>query len=171
MPVAGGRSEMVLTTPALDARYDRAGARLVYTDLKGFEDDWRKHQQNSFARDIWLYEPASGRHTRLTDFAGEDRQPVFAPDERSLFFLSERSGTFNVWRLPLEGPGEAAQVTSHQSHPVRFLSVSDRGDLCYAFDGDLWLRPAGAAESARITVEIAADDPRLTPAAPAPRRT
>src|SRR5204863_8213429 len=42
--------------------------------------------------------------------------------------------------------------------PVRFLSSSRSGDLCYAYDGELWVRPAGASDSRRLVVSTAADD-------------
>ncbi len=156
-PVSGGMPSQVLTTPALYASYDRAGARLAYSDQKGYEDPWRKHDDSSFARDVWLYDVATGKHSRLTELGHDDRQPVWAPGDDALYYLSERSGSFNVWRLDLADPTATSQVTHHQVHPVRFLSVSQAGDLAYAFDGALWLRPAGSQESRRLTVRAAAD--------------
>ncbi len=153
----GGMPVQVLSTPALYAVFDRAGARLVYSDVKGYEMEWRKHDTSSFTRDVWLYEVASNTHTRLTAPGVDDRQPVWSPDERSLFYLSERSGSFNVWRLDLVNPGSPVQVTFHTTHPVRFLSVSRGGDLCYTFDGALWVRPAAAGESRRVPVTVATD--------------
>ena len=153
----GGMPEQVLTTPALYAVYDRAGKRLAYSDQRGFEMEWRKHDNSSFARDVWLYDVAANRHTRLTAFGADNRQPVWGPDGESLYYLSERSGTFNVWRLSLADPTHPVQVTTHATHPVRFLSASRSGDLCYAYDGELWVRPAGGAESRRLEVAIAAD--------------
>jgi len=160
VPVAGGMPTQVLTTPALDAVWSRDGELLAYTDLKGLEDEWRKHDDSSFARDVWLYEASNGSHRRLTGFGVDDRQPVWSPDQRSLYYLSERSGSFNVWRLDLADPSTPVQVTFHEVHPVRFLSVSDAGDLCYGFDGGLWVRPEGAAESRRVEVVAPADDRR-----------
>ncbi len=153
----GGMPEQVLTTPALYAVFDRAGARLAYSDVKGYEMEWRKHDTSSFARDVWLYDVASNAHARLTAFGADDRQPVWSPDERSLYYLSERSGSFNVWRLDLADPAAPVQVTTHTTHPVRFLSISRAGDLCYAFDGALWVREAGASDSRRVSVTVAAD--------------
>ena len=49
------------------------------------------------------------------------------------------------------------QVTTHAVHPVRFLSVSAAGDLCYTWDGEIWVRPAGAHESRRIEVSVGVD--------------
>lgn len=153
----GGMPAQVLTTPAMHASHDRAGARLAYSDEKGYEDEWRKHDNSSFARDVWLYDVASGEHTRLTEFGWDDRQPVWSPDERALYYLSERSGSFNVWRLDLDASSSPVQITAHDTHPVRFLSMSSAGDIAYAFDGSLWVRPAGAEASGRIEVRAAAD--------------
>ncbi|HQN39477.1 MAG TPA: peptidase S41, partial [Thermoanaerobaculia bacterium] len=149
--LAGGMPEQVLSTPALHAVWDRAGERLAYSDQKGYEMEWRKHDDSSFARDVWLYERASGRHRRLTAAGADDRHPVWAPGDRALYYLSERSGSFNVWRLDLDDPDHPVQITDHPVHPVRFLSISDAGDLCYAYDGSIWIRPAGAAESRKLT--------------------
>ena len=52
---------------------------------------------------------------------------------------------------------EATQITRHDKHPVRFLSISATGDLAYAYDGGLYVRPAGEAASHRVEVEVAAD--------------
>jgi tricorn protease len=153
----GGMPTQVLTTPAMYAVYDREGKRLAYSDQKGYEMEWRKHDNSSFARDLWLFDVASGAHTLLTPPGADNRQPVWAPDQRSLFFLSERSGSFNVWRLELADPQHPVQVTRHTTHPVRFLSVSRNGDLSYAYDGEIWVRPAGSAESTRLEVSVAAD--------------
>ncbi len=155
--LTGGLPDQVLTTPAMYAVWDPARTRLAYSDEKGLESEWRKHDDSSFARDVWLYDAASGKHTRLTEAGADDRQPVWAPGAEALYYLSERDGTFNVWRLTLEGGAEPEQLTFHNTHPVRFLSVSDDGDLCYGWDGGVWVRPAGATESRQLEIDIAAD--------------
>jgi len=155
--VEGGMPRQVLSTPALYASYDPAGDRLAYSDQKGYEDEWRKHDDSSFARDVWLLDLASGEHQRLTAFGHDDRQPVWAPDGRSLYYLSEVSGSFNVWRLDVAQPGSPVQVTSHETHPVRFLSISSSGDLAYTYDGGLYVLEAGATQGRRIEVQALAD--------------
>jgi tricorn protease len=153
----GGMPEQVLTTPAIYAAYDSAGKRLAYSDQKGYEMEWRKHDHSSFARDLWLYDVATGKHTQLTAPGADNRQPVWAPGDGALYFLSERSGSFNVWRLDLADPRHQVQVTAHTGGPVRFLSVSRKGDICYSYDGAIWVRPAGSAESRRLDVSVAVD--------------
>ncbi len=155
--LTGGMQTQVLSTPAAYAVFDRAGKRLAYSDQKGYEMEWRKHDNSSFARDLWIWDVAANRHTRLTEFGYDDRQPVWGPDQSSLYYLSEHSGSFNVWRMDLADPRHPAQVTDHKTHPVRFLSISNAGDLCYTWDGAIWVRPAGATASHRIEVTVTTD--------------
>ncbi|HXV75177.1 MAG TPA: S41 family peptidase [Candidatus Polarisedimenticolaceae bacterium] len=155
--LAGGMPRQLLTTPALDAVLDRDGARLAYTDRKGYENEWRKHDSSSFARDVWVVDLATGEHARLTEFGYDDRQPVWSPDQRSLFFLSERSGSFNVWRLDLDAPAEPEQITRHDTHPVRDLSIAADGTLAYSYDGAIYTRAPGARRSTRISVDAESD--------------
>jgi tricorn protease len=114
--LTGGMPAQVLTTPASFAVYDQSSQRLAYSDEKSYEDEWRKHDNSSFARDVWLYDVEAGQHTRLTDFGADDRQPVWAPGEESIYYLSERDGTFNVWRLALASPGPVRSMCAQTEH-------------------------------------------------------
>ena len=153
----GHEPEMILTTSALNAQYDRAGQRLLYEDKKSYENLWRKHNTSSFAHDIWLFDARSGDHSKLTSYAGEDRNPVWAPDENSFFYLSEQSGSFNIWKLPVNGAEKATpqQVTHLEKNPIRFLSVAQNGDLCFGYDGEIYVLPHGATEPAKVKIRIA----------------
>ncbi|NIM01682.1 MAG: peptidase S41 [Acidobacteria bacterium] len=153
----GGMPDQVLTTPAMYAVFDDDRKRLVYSDEKGYEDEWRKHDDSSFARDVWVHDVSSGKHTRLTEFGHDDRQPVWAPGQDSIYYLSESSGTFNVWKLGLTDGAEPAQVTRHENHPVRFLSIAENGDIAYAWDGSLYVKRAADRRGKKIRVEAAAD--------------
>ncbi len=153
----GGSPKQVLTTPATYATWDRAGKHLAYSDQPGFEMEWRKHDNSSFARQVWMWDAAANKHTRLTMPGADNRQPVWAPGDDALFYLSEKSGTFNIWRMSLADPSHPTQVTTHTVSPVRALSASRSGDLCYAFDGELYVRTAGATASKKLDVMVAAD--------------
>ena len=158
VPVEGGNTEQVLGTPAEWVCFDKAGSNFLYQDRKGFEDEWRKHHTSSIARDIWLYDTQTGEHTNLTNRNGEDRNPVYAPDGKSVYFLSERNGgSFNVYSFPLNAPQQVKPVTTFRTHPVRFLSVSDKGTLCYAYDGELYTQLPNSRPQ-KVKVELVRDD-------------
>ncbi|TDM08211.1 MAG: peptidase S41 [Ideonella sp. MAG2] len=153
----GKRPEQVLTTPALAAQWNAAGTQMLYEDWKGYEDDLRKHHISPVARDVWRYEAATGQHQQLTRFGGEDRNPVWSPDEQSVFYLSEKSGSFNVWKMPLKQPEAAQQLTHFSKNPVRFLSVARNGTLCFGFDGEIYTLSPGASQPSKLVLSVAVD--------------
>ena len=156
--VKGGRTERVLATPAQFISFSRDGKQFLYQDRKGGEDDFRKHHTSSITRDLWLYNSTTGKHTQLTDWAGEDRNPIYADGDQTIYFLSERSGTFNVWSMPAGNTKQAKQVTKFNTHPVRFLSMADNGTLCFGYNGEIYTMAAGGSAK-KLAVEITSDDP------------
>ena len=156
VPTQGGRVEQIFSTPAEDVKYSKDGSKLLYHDKKGGENAWRKHHTSSIARDIWVYDTKSGKHTKLTTFAGEDRNPILSEDGKSVSFLSERTGSFNVHRFALDKPATVETLTSFKKHPVRFLSCANDGTLCFSYDGELYtLKPEGKPQ--KVNVQIAFD--------------
>lgn len=61
--------------------------------------------------DLWSVAVAGGEPRRLTEHPESDGSPRWAPDGNSLFFLSSRSGSSQVWKLPLDGGKKPVQVT------------------------------------------------------------
>ena len=161
------RLESSLSLSALSV--NKSGV-ILYEDYKGYEDPLRKHHTSSVTRDIWVYTPPSsakkgsgalicseGQFRKLSDYKGEDRNPVFAPDGDTFYFLSERDGkTSNVYRSSLSHSDECVQLTFEEKNPVRFLSVSGEGTLAYSCNGSLFtLREGG--ESHKVDVSLVRD--------------
>ncbi len=158
VPAGGGCVEQVLGTPAEMVCFDKMGKSFLYQDRKGFEDEWRKHHTSSITRDIWLYDIQSGKHLNLTNREGEDRNPLYAPDGGSVYFLSERNGgSFNVYNFSLKTPQEVKTITSFSTHPVRFLSMSSKGTLCYTYDGEIYTQELGASPK-KVPINLVRDD-------------
>ena len=149
VPVEGGRVIQILGIPAENARFSRDGRFLIYHDKKGGENEWRKHHTSAIARDIWIYDTSSQTHYKITQFPGEDRSPVFTLDEKGFYYLSEESGSFNVYRLDIGG-GAPTQITEFKPHPVRFLSLADNGTLCFGYDGAIYARNTAAGTEPRL---------------------
>lgn len=138
----------------LNLAWNQAGDKLLYENEPcTLENMWRKHQDSSAARDICLFDPASGTYEQLTQWKGDDRDPQWSADGKSMFWLSERSGSLNIWSRELQG-GEPVQVSRHQKWPVRFLSSASDGTLVYAWNGEIWRIPAGSQEGEVVPVFI-----------------
>ena len=151
VPVEGGRPVQVLATPAEEVSFMANGKDFIYQDCKGGENIWRKHHTSSITRDLWKYE--AGKHVKITDFSGEDRCPKLSADGKTVYYLSEREGSFNVYSFPVNNPSAITKVTRHKTPPVRFLTVSDNNVLCYGYDGDIYVKSGnGAAKKLIVTV-------------------
>ena len=161
VPVSGGRIEQILATPAEMVAYSDRGDFFLYQDRKGFEDEWRKHHTSSVTRDIWKYDIESGKHTNLTNHAGEDRNPILSPDGQYVYFLSERdNGSFNVYRFPIESPDKTETVTSFKTHPVRFLSIGSNNKLCYTYNGEIYTQDLNGKPQ-KVAIDIVRDDENI----------
>ena len=146
---SGGRARLFSALPMQDLSINARGD-ILYHDIKGYEDPYRKHHTSSITRDIWLNQ--GGHFTKLTSFNGEDRTPRWAPDGNAYYYLSEQDGTFNVYKNSING--QARQLTRHTNHPVRFLTVANNGTLCYSYNGEIYtLREGGEPQRVNITVK------------------
>jgi len=162
--IDGGSPALVLATPARYISWSPDGKRFLYQDVKGFEDEWRKHHTSSVTRDIWLYDPATGRHTQLTHRPGENLNPVWGADGNEFYYLSERDGdkSLNVYRATVTDADKATAVTRLPEHPVRFLSRAADGRLAFAYDGELYTIAPGARKPEKVKIELTADFPSET---------
>ncbi len=156
VPVRGGEAALVLTQPAISATVDRAGDKIIYHDQKGYESEWRKHHTSSVTRDVWVYDLKTKKNTQLTTFKGEDRNPVFDGNGDDFYYLSERSGSFNVYKSSLAKPSVSSPLTDFAKNPVRFLTRADSGVLCFGYDGEIYTMSANAAPR-KIDVRVAQD--------------
>ncbi|MEO8381823.1 MAG: S9 family peptidase [Acidobacteriota bacterium] len=66
---------------------------------------------NRGATDLWAVGTDGSGLRRMTSHSAAEFNPRWAPDGKSIYFLSTRSGSSQVWQIPLGG-GEAVQVTS-----------------------------------------------------------
>ena len=149
VPIIGGRETQFLSIAAESVNISKDGKLMLFQDLKGYENEWRKHQESSVARDIVLYDFKTKNFRKLTDSKGEDRNPVFI-DNNSYYFLSEKSGSFNIWKGTINGDSDFKQITDFKTHPIRFLSLADNGSLCFGYHGDIYTLINGVSKKVEI---------------------
>jgi dipeptidyl aminopeptidase/acylaminoacyl peptidase len=84
-------------------------------------------EANGAHTSVWLLPLKPGAQPqRLLEGAGDDSSPRWSPNARTLYFLSRRSGSSQVWRLQL-GDSKVQRVTDYPLD-VGALKVSPRGD-------------------------------------------
>ena len=92
-------------------------ARLVFTVTEPVKGSARQ-------RNLWLLDVASGRVRQLTFSAKNDSAPRWAPDGRSIAFLSDRDGAAQLYLLPMSG-GEAEKLTDRKESISAFRWAPD----------------------------------------------
>ncbi|MGM9702113.1 MAG: S41 family peptidase [Prevotella sp.] len=149
-----GRRPKMFSTLQMEDISINANGDLLYHDNKGYEDPWRKHHTSPITRDIWLKRGDSFK--RLTSFAGEDRNPVWAADGTTFYYLSEQDGTFNVYSRTVDN-AQAKQLTRFKGNPVRFLTASRGGKLCFGYDGEIYTLDSKQSEPRKVAISVVAD--------------
>jgi len=112
-----------------DPQVSPDGRYVVYvqreTDLEG----------NRGRSDLWLLDmdSANARPRRLTQHSANDTHPRWALERASIYFLSTRTGSQQIWRLPLTG-GEAVQITDYPLDVTSFSFSRSGGRLAISMD-------------------------------------
>jgi Tol biopolymer transport system component/C-terminal processing protease CtpA/Prc len=150
VPVEGGKSVMFLSAGSEFAHFNDKGDKLIFQDRKGYEDAWRKRHTSSVTRDIWVYDTKKDEYTQVSSFEGEDREPVWASDDNSFYFLSEKNGSQNIFKST---GNNAVQITKLKEHPVRHLTRSKDNTLCFTYDGEVYtMKENGSPQKVKIQV-------------------
>jgi dipeptidyl aminopeptidase/acylaminoacyl peptidase len=85
--------------------------------------------------DLWLVDLDAGgaKPRRLTQNAANDTSPRWGIDGTSIYFLSSRTGSQQIWRLPLTG-GEAVQITDYPLDVGSFRLSSGNGRVALTME-------------------------------------
>lgn len=152
VPVGGGRPILITAAGADEAHYSSDGSRIVFQDKKGYEDPWRKHHTSSVTRDIWIYDIKKDTYTKVSDYEGENLNPVFSPDGKSVYYTHEKNKTLNLYKRDLTSKSEK-QLTSFKDFPVREVNISKSGVLVFVWKGDIYtIKNDGSAKKLKISV-------------------
>jgi tricorn protease len=165
VPVSGGRSILISSAAIQNAHYDNTGQKIIFQDRKGYEDEWRKRHTSSVTRDIWEYDLKKQSYTKITDFEGEDREPIFSANAQSIYYLSEKKGDQNLFKRNLAN-GNEVQLTTFEKHPVRELSRSKEDLLCFTWNGEIYTVKEGQKPfklAIRINADIRGNEEQIIP--------
>jgi Tol biopolymer transport system component/C-terminal processing protease CtpA/Prc len=134
--------------PAPDGR----GVALVG---RGFNQWWRHgraHIDESVL--VLMREHSTGGYETLTAGGAKDVWPMWGDGGRSLYFMSDRGGAENIWKLPLAGGARPAQVTKFTDGRVLWPSISyDGRTVVFERGYGIWRldTETGRASEVRVT--------------------
>jgi Tol biopolymer transport system component len=131
----GGDSELGIV-----ARWNPDGSRFVFASLKDNQ--------------IYVVPARSREPSRITA-QGRNTDPVFSPDGRSIYFSSDRSGRWQLWRMNADGsqPEPLTRDGFDNTHP--YPSPDGRSVAFLSFDAATPAR--GGIRDARLRLLSLAD--------------
>ena len=164
VPVVGGAERKLPIAEAKEGAFSPDGKMMAY--IRGPGTWYRKGYRGSANDDLWLAALDGSFARRITDFPGLDAAPMWSPDQRKLYFVSEMFGTANIvcqdltanWTQPIV-EGKPRQITQHQEDGVRRARLSADGKtFVYECGGDLWTHSLVTGQSRKLVIEAFADD-------------
>ncbi|MBW8038622.1 MAG: S9 family peptidase [Planctomycetes bacterium] len=114
---------------------DRISDPQVSPDGRGIVFVLRKTdlQDNRGRTDLWIIGVDGKGHRRLTSHPENDFNPRWTPDGKSIWFISTRSESSQVWRIRVDG-GEADQVTDVPLDVANLLVSPDGLNIAFTME-------------------------------------
>jgi C-terminal processing protease CtpA/Prc/tricorn protease-like protein len=130
--VAGKSTEVrFMDALGLDATMSPNGKKVAF--VRGTARVSREDYRGPANRNIWIYDIEKNTYTQLTTFEGTDFLPKWI-DNSSLYFISPRSGKYNVHKAELNG--KITQITKETDFGINHFSTTDNGRTIVYQAGD-----------------------------------
>ena len=121
------------------------GAKRLVTKVDAVQPSWSPHgyriayqgRRNGAQRDIWTISAGGGEPVEVTNDSAIDWNPVWSPDGNYLYFVSDRGGSMNLWRVPMEEStgkllGSFEAVTTPSPYMAHLSFSRDGRRMAYA---------------------------------------
>lgn len=142
------------------ASYAPDGRAIAFTRMASVIPFWRPRYHGSANADIYTQSLSEGKITRITDYDGMDMWPLYAPNGKTIYYVSDRltPGAPNIVSSPVTG-GKPSLLTRHKEDAVRWPTMARNGSLiAYEYGGDIWtVNPIGGAP-AKVSIYARSDD-------------
>ncbi len=129
----------------------------------GDQQWWRNGHSHLDESEIWVrHDGANPAYEKLVDLNGRNAWPMWMPDGKQLYFMSDRGGAQNIWTLP--AGGKMKQVTKFTSGRVLWPSISYDGKaIVFERDFKVWEldTKSGEAYPLAITLVGSASSPEI----------
>jgi serine/threonine protein kinase len=146
---AGGEPRLLFTGDAVQPRVSPHARRIAFWGLPAAGDP-KRFSGNT--RDIWTIGVDGSNPVRVTEDAANDWNPVWSPDGRWLYFLSNRAGSMNLWRIAVDetsgAPTGEPQALTVPATYIRDFSLSADGRLA------MYVTSAPTSNIARVRFDV-----------------
>ena len=113
---------------------------------------WRKGHSHLDESEIWLrHEGRPATYERVTEGGAKNLWPLWSGDAQSLFYVSDRNGSQNLWSQPLKGT--AKQLTRFTGGRVLWPSMSENArEIVFEHDFKIWKYEVAGGNAAEVKI-------------------
>jgi Tol biopolymer transport system component/C-terminal processing protease CtpA/Prc len=118
----------------------------------GDQQWWRHGHSHLDESEIWLRK-GDGAYEKVVDLNGRNAWPMWMPDGKQLYFMSDRGGAQNIWTDPLGG--KPKQVTKFTDGRVLWPSIGyDGKSVVFEHDFKIWQLDTKTGESYAVPITL-----------------
>ncbi len=141
--------QLIVNADATSGKYSPNGKQILLT--RGGTKPYRKGHIGPQSTRTWIYNLENKKFTEPVKHPSGCRFPIWAPDGRSFYYVTGRSGSFNIWHHHLNTKKDT-QITHHLDDSVILPNLSADGNtLIYRHLFHLYQTPAPLEPSPRAS--------------------
>lgn len=119
---------------------------------------WRNGHSHIDESEVWL-KPIDGTgYQKLVSGGSKRAWPMWSPDGKALWYMSDESGTENLWRLPLNGTsggGTPQQVTRFTDGRLLWPTIGyDGGTIVFERDFAIWSLDTASGRATKLPITL-----------------
>ena len=130
---------------------------IAFTGTGRTSTDWWRHGHSHIDESqIWLehFGGAVPQYEAVTKDEARSAWPMWSADGKTLFYVSDRSGSENVWAKGVAG-GEARPVTAFKDGRLVWPTISyDGRTIVFERDFGVWSLDAASGKTARVPITL-----------------
>ncbi|GAB3693009.1 S41 family peptidase [Spirosoma flavus] len=119
---------------------------------------WRKGSSHLDQSEIWTYKIGTKKgdkpaYERLTEGGAKELWPMWSPDGQTIYYMSDRSGSQNLWSKPLKG--QPAMLTTFKDGRVIWPSMSHNGKtIVFERDFQIWKFDVASKQATPVSIRL-----------------
>ncbi len=152
IPVEGGFEQEFGLDRGTRISFEPGGTRFAFNRLRREERPWKRYR-GGWAMDIWVGDLGTMQFDKVTSFEGTDFFPMWIGDR--IYFLSDRSGRFNLFSMAPDGSG-IRQHTFEEEWDLSNAST-DGKTIIYQKEYDLYAYDVASGESRLLDIHLPSD--------------
>ncbi len=127
---------------------------------------WRNGHAHIDETEVWLKPVSqSGAYKKLLSATSKHAWPMWSPDGRTLYFMSDATGAENLWSAPIATPTAAKPLTNFKQGRVLWPSLGAAGKtIVFERDFSIWTCNTASGKTEKLPIELrgSSDSPAVT---------